>query len=445
MERSGVPDSQPPRYSFARAVLPARIKTLPFFRLAAIWEAFRVATGSLRANKLRTALTLMGIVVGVTAVIAVVTIIKGLDQTVAQTFSSQGSTVFTISKNPQIIKSREEFIKANRRKDVTHDDAEAIARLCTSCWRVGIAANAIEEVKYQDQKAENVRIRGVEPLTMFEIDGVNIDAGRIWTDSEGAAGRDICVVGPDMLKNLFGDAPADRAVGQEIRLDGRPYTVLGVLEPLGSIFGFSRDNVVYIPYSTYQKAYGARRSIVVFIQVRAAEQLEAAEDQVRTVMHNRRGHVMDDPDDEGFALETQDVFLNLYGSATSNIYIVTIGVAAISLVVGGIVVMNIMLVSVTERTKEIGIRKAIGARRKDILTQFLIDAVVVTALGGAIGVGTGFGLAYVISALIGFPLLVSVASAVLGVGVSSIVGIVSGLWPAWRAAKLDPIEALRAE
>ena len=220
MERSGVPDSQPPRYSFARAVLPARIKTLPFFRLAAIWEAFRVATGSLRANKLRTALTLMGIVVGVTAVIAVVTIIKGLDQTVAQTFSSQGSTVFTISKNPQIIKSREEFIKANRRKDVTHDDAEAIARLCTSCWRVGIAANAIEEVKYQDQKAENVRIRGVEPLTMFEIDGVNIDAGRIWTDSEGAAGRDICVVGPDMLKNLFGDAPADRAVGDPVPILG---------------------------------------------------------------------------------------------------------------------------------------------------------------------------------------------------------------------------------
>ena len=280
---------------------------------------------------------------------------------------------------------------------------------------------------------------------MFDIDGVTIDAGRIWTESEGAAGRDICVVGTDMLKNLFGAAPADRAVGQEIRIDGRPYTVLGVLEPLGSIFGFSRDNVIYIPYSTYQKAYGSRRSLVVFIQVPAAEQLEAAEDQVRTVMRNRRGHSTADPADQGFALETQDVFLNLYGSATSNIYIVTIGVAAISLVVGGIVVMNIMLVSVTERTKEIGIRKAIGARRKDILTQFLIEAVVVTALGGAIGVGTGFGLAYVISALIGFPLLVSVASAVLGVGVSSIVGIVSGLWPAWRAAKLDPIEALRAE
>jgi putative ABC transport system permease protein len=414
-----------------------------FLRLTAIWEAFRVATASLRANKLRTALTLIGIIVGVTAVIAVVTIIKGLDQTVAQTFSSQGSTVFSISKNPQIIKSREEFIKSNRRKDVTHEDAEAIARLCTACWRVGIAANAIETVKYADQKAENVRVRGVDPLTMFDIDGVTIDAGRIWTDSEGASGRDICVIGPDMLKNLFSDAPADRAVGQEIRIDGRPYLVLGVLEPLGSIFGFSRDNVVYIPYSTYQKAYGARRSLVVFIQVPAAEQLESAEDQVRTIMRNRRGHATDE--DEGFALETQDVFLNLYGSATSNIYLVTIGVAGISLLVGGIVVMNIMLVSVTERTKEIGIRKAIGARRKDILTQFLIEAVTVTAIGGALGVVTGFGLAYIISALIGFPLLISVASAVLGVGVSSVVGIVSGLWPAWRAASLDPIEALRAE
>jgi len=420
-------------------------KSLSLFRLAAIWEAFRVATASLRANKLRTALTLIGIIVGVTAVIAVVTIIKGLDQTVAQTFSSQGSTVFTVSKNPQIIKSREEFIKSNRRKDVTHEDAEAISRTCTACWRVGIAANAVETVKYNDQKAENVRIRGVDPITMFDIDGVSINVGRIWTDSEGASGREICVIGPDMLKNLFNDAPADRAVGQEIRIDGRPYLVLGVLEPLGSIFGFSRDNVVYIPYSTYQKAYGGRRSLVVFVQVHNTDQLESAEDQVRTVMRNRRGHLTEDTDDEGFALETQDVFLNLYSSATSNIKWVTVGVAGISLIVGGIVVMNIMLVSVTERTKEIGIRKAIGARRKDIMTQFLIEAVTVAALGGAIGVGTGFGLAYLISALIGFPLLVNVMSAVLGVAMSSGVGIISGLWPAWRAAKLDPIEALRSE
>jgi putative ABC transport system permease protein len=443
MERGGE-RAKPQRYTFARAILPQRIKSFPLFRLTPLWEAFRVATASLRSNKLRTALTLMGIVVGVTAVIAVVTIIKGLDKTVAQTFSSQGSTVFTISKSPMIVTSREEFVKVNKRKDVTHDDAEAIARLCTGCWRVGIAANAIETVKHADQKAENMRIRGVDPITMFDIDGVTIDAGRIWTDTEGASGHEVCVVGPDILKNVFADAPADRALGQELRIAGRPFTIIGVLEPLGSIFGFSRDNVIYIPYAAYQKAYGARRSLVVFIQVPEAEQLEVAEDQVRTIMINRRGRPAED-DDQGFALETQDVFLNLYGAATSNIYIVTIGVAAVSLVVGGIVVMNIMLVSVTERTKEIGIRKAIGARQKDILTQFLIEAVTVTAIGGAIGVATGFGLAYLISALIGFPLLISIASAVLGVGVSSVVGIISGLWPAWRAARLDPIEALRAE
>jgi putative ABC transport system permease protein len=184
--------------------------------------------------------------------------------------------------------------------------------------------------------------------------------------------------------------------------------------------------------------------VVVFVKTSSAAQLEETEDQVRTIMRNRRGKSFGDTDD-GFTVETQDVFLDLYGKATSNIYLVTIGVAAISLVVGGIVVMNIMLVSVTERTKEIGIRKAVGARQKDILTQFLIEAVTVTALGGAIGVLTGFGLAYVLALAMGFPLLISAASAVLGVGVSSIVGVVSGLWPAWRASRLDPIEALRAE
>ena len=420
---------------------PRRGRLPPAFHKA--WESLRIALGSLRANKLRTALTLVGVVVGVAAVIAVVTIIKGLDQTVASTFSSQGSTVFTISKRPQVITSREDFIRFNRRKDVTESDAEAITRLCTVCWRTGVAANAQATVKAGDQSSDGVRVRGLT-LSMYAIEDTDVVAGRAWTDVEEAAGRDVAVVGPDIVDNLFGGAPPEQAVGRQVRVEGRSYEIIGVTERLGKIFGFSRDNFVQIPYPTFKKAFGAHVSLIVFVQVPGDAQLAAAEDQVRNVMRNRRGKTFRDEED-GFALETQAVFIDLYKTATANIYIVTIGVAAISLVVGGIVVMNIMLVSVTERTREIGVRKAVGASRRDVLLQFLIESVVITSVGGMMGVAAGFLLAFGLAAAMGFPLLFSAGSAALGVTVSSAVGIASGLWPAWKAARLDPIEALRAE
>ena len=443
----------PAYFSGRRIRLPDRIRSSRLLRVAALWESFFVAAASLRQNKLRTALTLVGIIVGVTAVIAVVTIIKGLDQTVAQTFSSQGSTVFTISKRPRVITSREDFIKYNKRKDITEEDTEAIFRLCTTCWRTGIVANDAVTVKHGNQRSDNVNVRAIAPTTMFDIDNVTIDAGRFWSESEGASAHEVTVVGSDIVTNLFPNQSADQVLNQEIWAGGRPYRIVGVLQPLGKIFGFARDNRIFIPFATYKKDFGLNisrgafsgtGSLVVFIQTQNAQQLEAAEDQVRAIMRNRRGKMFNDTDD-GFALETEDVFINLYSAATSNIYLVTVGVAAISLVVGGIVVMNIMLVSVTERTKEIGIRKAVGARQNDIRTQFLIEAVMVTAIGGVFGVFTGFAVAWLIALLIGFPLLFSLGSAVLGVSVSSIVGVISGLWPAWRAARLDPIEALRAE
>ena len=436
-----------------RISFPAKLRPLGFFRIAAVWEAFLVAVSSLRQNKLRTGLTLIGIIVGVTAVIAVVTIIKGLDQTVAQTFSSQGSTVFTISKRPRVITSREDFIKFNKRKDITEDDAQAVFRLCSACWRAGIAANDAVPVKRGNQKADAVAVRAIAPTAMFEIDAVTIDAGRFWSETEGNSGQGVCVVGSDIVTNFFPYESAEHAIGQDLWAGGHRYRIVGVLQPLGKIFGVSRDERIFIPFATYKKDFGLNvtrgafntsGALVVFVQTQSADQLENAEDQVRAVMRNRRGKTFKDEDD-GFALETEDVFLNLYSSATSNIYLVTLGVSGISLVVGGIVVMNIMLVSVTERTKEIGIRKAVGAKRKDIMTQFLIEAVMVTAIGGAFGVLTGFGTAWLIALAIGFPLLFSVWSAVMGVAVSSFFGILAGLWPAWRASRLDPIEALRSE
>jgi putative ABC transport system permease protein len=446
--------AEQPGYALGRRIrLPDRIRSFPLFRVVALWEAFFVAAASLRQNKLRTALTLVGIIVGVTAVISVVTIIKGLDQTVAQTFSSQGSTVFTISKRPRVITSREDFIKFNKRKDITEEDAEAIFRLCTTCWRTGIVANDAVTAKHGNQRSDNVNVRAIAPTAMFDIDNVTIDAGRFWSESEGASAHEVTVVGSDIVTNLFPNQSADQVLGQDIWAGGRPYRIVGVLQPLGKIFGFARDNRIFIPFATYKKNFGLNisrsafsgtGSLVVFIQTQNAQGLEGAEDQVRAIVRNRRGKTFNDTDD-GFALETEDVFISLYSSATANIYLVTIGVAAISLVVGGIVVMNIMLVSVTERTKEIGIRKAVGARQNDIRTQFLIEAVMVTAIGGVFGVLTGFAVAWLIALLIGFPLLFSLGSAVLGVSVSSVVGVISGLWPAWRAARLDPIEALRAE
>lgn len=416
-------------------------------RLAATFlllkESFKLALQSLRSSKLRTFLTLLGIIVGVTSVIAVMTIISGLDQTVANAFSSQGSTAFSVSKRPLVITSREDLIRFNKRKDVTREDADAIGRNCRTCWRVGMAVNGMGLVKFGENRSEGVSVRGLT-LPMFEIENATVQAGRVWTEAEGDAGRNVCIIGSDIIENLFEGRSPDSVVGEEIRVDGVVFRVLGVATPFGKVLGFSRDNFVYIPFQSAQKMFGARDSITVHVQVRDQSEFEAAKDEVRTIMRNRRGRSFSDTDD-GVSIESQDAFIGIYQNATSGIYFATFGVAIVSLVVGGIVVMNIMLVSVTERTKEIGLRKAVGARQRDILQQFLIEAVTVTIVGGAIGVLTGYGLAFLLSLAMGFPVLISVQSAVLGVGVSFVVGLISGLYPAWRASQLDPIEAMRNE
>ncbi|HEX8118761.1 MAG TPA: FtsX-like permease family protein, partial [Pyrinomonadaceae bacterium] len=248
----------------------------------------------------------------------------------------------------------------------------------------------------------------------------------------------------DVVTNLFDEAPPDQVIGKSIRIAGHPFRIIGVTEPLGELFGFSRDNFVLIPVQTYEKLFGVGQSVVIYVRVSGVQQLEETQEQVRAIMRNRRGKLSRDEDD-GFNVESQDVMLEFYRKATANIYVVTLCVAGISLFVGGVVVMNIMLVSVAERTREIGLRKAVGARRTDILTQFLTEAVIMTILGGVFGIASGFVLAYLISGALGFPFVISQWSVVLGVCISSAAGLVSGIWPAWLAARLDPVTALGAE
>jgi putative ABC transport system permease protein len=417
--------------------------------LTLAFSIFRLAVENLAVNKLRTFLTLLGIIVGVAAMISVVTIIKGLNQVVASTFSSNGSTVFTVSKGPTVITSREELIKIGKRKDVTEDDANAIQRLCPDCSRIGYSLRAAELVKHGDASSDNVMIRAVT-RSSFEIEGLAIETGRLWTDAEGRAGEQVAVVGSDVIKNVLKGLPQDEILGSQIRIRGTVFRIIGTVAPLGTIFGVPRDNFVMIPFVAGTRLLPGRTSLTVTVQVDDPDKMETAKDEVTAIMRSRRGKITtiigaEREEDDGFAVESADVFIGLYKDATDNIYLVTIGVSAISLIVGAIVVMNIMLVSVAERTKEIGLRKAVGARFRDILFQFLIEALVIASAGGAIGVFAGFGLAYLISFLIGFPTLVSPWSVGLGVGVSSVIGVVSGMYPAWRAAQLDPVEAMRNE
>lgn len=407
---------------------------------ASWFEAARIAVDNLAVNKLRTFLTLLGIIVGVTAVISVVTVIEGLNQKVAQTFMSQGSNVFSVRRKPQVILTRDDFLKYDKRKPIQEADARFIAERCNSCESIGWESTRLDTVKYANEKSEGVLVRGVS-TNVIAIEQLIFYSGRAFTEQEINAGHNVCVIGWDIVDNLFpGIDPIDR----EIRINNIPFKVIGVIERLGTIFGFSRDNYVMIPLTAAQKIYGTRNGVSMLVAAQDTDTIDRTQEEVRLLLRARRHKTYRDSDD-GFSIETSQIFLDLYSNATRNIYLVSFIISGISLLVGGIVIMNIMLVSVTERTREIGIRKAMGARRSDLLFQFLLEAVLIALLGGTLGILSGFGVAYGISAFTGFPFLIQASSAVLGVVVSSAVGIIFGVYPANRAAQLDPIEALRSE
>jgi putative ABC transport system permease protein len=403
-------------------------------------EAFKLALQSLWANKLRSILTLIGVVMGVASVIMVITLVNGANRYVSTKLSGYGADVFTVTRMASVWFTPEEYFKYQKRKILHIDDYYAVRDGCAGCREVGALLSKSTNVVYNGHSSNNTQVRGYT-WTMLSLNNIDIAIGRGFTPADEDHATHNVIVGYDIVDNLLGDTDP---IGKEIRVDGIPYTIIGVGDRQGKTLGESQDNWVAVPITTYQQTYGYNDSVDVYARSGGnAEAMTRAEDEVRVLMRTRRHNAPGQPDD--FELETNDTFLDIWKQISSLFATVVLGLASISLVVGGVVIMNIMLVSVTERTREIGVRKALGARQRDVLLQFLIESATMAVTGGAIGVLAGVGVGKLITVFVGFPTSVPVWAVFLGLVLAGAVGIFFGVYPASKAAKLDPVVALRAE
>ena len=403
-------------------------------------ESFAMSMGSLWSNKLRTFLTLLGIIIGVLTIIAVVSVIQGLNNYVYTKMSFFGANDFSVSKFSMIGTSLKQFREQMKRKDLTLDEMELLRGRCQACELVGATTSTNRTVKAGNQSLKAVEIRGVTYLDHTIGSVLELESGRhIQREDEGHS-RSVCVIGNDIKEKLF---PYTDPLGKWVRVGTDTFLIVGLGKKAGKLLGMSQDNYVRIPITTFMKIYGSRRSININVHTSSQEQMAAAEDEVRTILRSARHRTFRDEDD--FSFQTSETFIQFYRNATSSIYFAMIAVSSIALLVGGIVVMNIMLVSVTERTKEIGIRIAVGARRRDILFQFLIESAVISATGGAIGIVLGALVARIVTLATSMPSRVEPMSIVIAIVMSASIGLFFGIYPANKAAKLNPIDALRAE
>jgi len=403
-------------------------------------EAFRLAMQSLWANKLRSMLTLLGVIIGVASVITVVTLTNGAKQFVTSKLNTYGAATVTVNKMPDNFMTIEEYMEFQKRKDVLYDDYRAILEECTLCASVGAQRTSVGKVVYGKESTTDTSIRGWT-WTMPAISNQNITVGRIFTQTEDEHATHVAIVGADIVDNMLG---AGDPLGKEIRVDGSPYTVIGVGEAQGKMFGSSMDNWVSIPLTAYLHQYGTHATMSIYVDAGGGGSvMDNVMDQLRTIMRTQR-HLAPGAKDS-FTIDTSATFQDLLGNILNNFGAVVAAIASISLVVGGIVIMNIMLVAVTERTREIGVRKALGAKRNDILRQFLIESSTLSALGGIIGILMGIAVAKGITLAISFPSSVELWSVIVSLFVATAVGLFFGIYPAYKAAQLDPITALRAE
>ena len=405
-----------------------------------IADNLALAADSIRAHKLRAALTVLGLTMGVATLIAVMTLVQGANVYVEHKIADLGTNVFRVARTPFAITDFSVISRALRFRFIYPEDVEAVAANCPHCQQVGANISSSTSVRYKDHEIEDATMYGHTP-TMANIDTRTVALGRYFTEVEDRHAIDVCLIGDRLVQEFFPDSDP---LGHVVRAGSAEFTVVGTFEKIGSVLGQDQDTFLVVPLRTYLKLRGQRNSLTVQVKAEGGEPLfSLAQDDVRRILRARR-HVLPGHDDD-FYIGTAETYISLWQSISSAFFAVFVMISSISAVVGGIVIMNVMLVSVTERTKEIGVRRAVGATQSDVLRQFLAESVLQCLIGGAIGVVIGFACALALRTLTDFPAAVQTWVAILGVVLSSIIGLFFGIYPAMKASKLDPVVALRTE
>jgi putative ABC transport system permease protein len=402
-------------------------------------DSIVIALQAIWANKLRSFMTVLGNIVAVTSIVTVVTLIQGMNGMVADAIVSDiGADSFTVQRRPPIFNEDDEERNRNNPM-ITTDEADAIRRFSPLIASVAAQANRNANVSYRTQEVDNAQIQGVTS-SYSDFSTFSVETGRMMSQVEVDRGQPVALLGWGLADRLFSEI---NPLGKTIKIAGVNFRVVGVSEQKGSFFGNSQDNYAVIPLGAYQRLFGARQSLQLMVKPTSTDLMPTAMDDATVALRVSRRLKPNQPDN--FGILTSETILNLYRQVTSGIFAVLVGIVALSLVVGGIVIMNIMLMVVSERTREIGLRKALGAKRKDIMTQVLTESITLSTFGGMIGIGLGSLAATASAAFTPLPARLEMWSVVLGIGITAAVGLFFGAYPASRAASLDPIEALRRE
>jgi putative ABC transport system permease protein len=407
--------------------------------LVALVETFRLAIDSLRAHKLRSFLTLLGVILAVTTLVAVMSLVSGMNFYVADRIANLGANVFLVDRFG-IITSNDAWVKAQKRPLLTMDEFEYLRDNMKTAKAVAALDDRNMDLKAGNERLERTDVMGVTP-NYTDVRNIGVAQGRMITEADDEHRAQIVFIGTDVAEKLF---PNVDPIGKTLRAETHEYQVVGVATPIGSAFGQSQDNYVIMPIHTYQREFHKQNDWVgIFVQAPSSEMMDPSKDEARMLLRARR-HLAYDKDDN-FAILGSDSIMALWHDLTGTLAAAAIGIVSIFLVVGGIVIMNILLASVTERTREIGIRRSLGARKVHILLQFMTESGVLAAVGGLLGLTGAYALVSLARATTSIPMQVPMSAVIISLFLSTAVGLFFGIYPAMRAAELDPIEALRAD